>query len=100
MQQKGGRLNNEETGRDRRRGQLLKDLLDAFETSPIDGRTLLDVSVADSNDNAKVNRDELQADEHNADCHIKRTIRALEHKRNEQQLENERLVIDIREKVE
>jgi hypothetical protein len=99
LQQKGDRLNNEETDRDRRRGQLLQDLPDAFETSPIN-RALLDISVADSNDNANVDRDELHADEHNPDCHIKRTIWAPEDKRNERKLEIERLVIDIREKVE
>jgi hypothetical protein len=66
----------------------------------IDSRALLNVSVGDSNDNANVDRNELQADEHNLDCHIKRTIRALENKQNEQQREIERLVIDIREKVE
>jgi hypothetical protein len=43
--------------------------------SPIDRKALLDVSVADSNDTTNVDRDELQADEHNPDCHIKRTIR-------------------------
>jgi hypothetical protein len=83
LQQKGDRLNNEETDPDRRRGQLLQNLPDAFEMSLIDSRTLFDVSVADSNDNPNVDRDEFQADEHNPDCHIKRTIRAPEDKRNE-----------------
>jgi hypothetical protein len=99
LQQNGDRLNNEETDRDRRRGESFKGLSDASQTSPIYGRVLLDVSVADSNDKVNVDRDELQADEHNPDCHLERTIRAPEDKQNEQQPEIERLVSDIREKV-
>jgi hypothetical protein len=45
LQQKGDRLNNDETHRDRQRGQLIKDLPNAIETSSIDARALLDVCL-------------------------------------------------------